>query len=309
MLISVVITTKNEESNIENCLKSVLAQTYPQDMIETIVVDNNSTDRTVELVKGFTPLNLKVFNWGPERSAQRNYGVEKSSGEYFLYLDADMTLSENVIKDCVNKVDKNPEIIALHISEIVMGERFFSKVRRFERSFYDGTVIDGVRFIKKNEFQKVGGFDEKLTGPEDWDLDKKLKKVYPVVHGGTGVGKLDLVKTPIYHNEAEFDLKKYLSKKGYYAQKFDDYIAKWGKDDEDIKKQFGIYYRFIGVFVEKGRFTPSSKMTWGPAPSSPMMTWGWKKLLAHPILTVGMFTLRILVGIKFLMRKSKIRRY
>lgn len=268
MLISVIITTKNEEKNIENCLKSIKNQSYSQEKIEVIVVDNNSTDKTKEIALKYTS---KVFDKGPERSAQRNFGVEKSSGEWFLYLDADMILSENVIKDCVNEVIANTEIIALHISEIIMGEKFWSKVRRFERSFYDGTAIDGVRFIKKSEFQKVGGFDEKLTGPEDWDLDKKLKKN----------GKINLVKIPIYHNEAEFDLKKYLNKKGYYAQKFDEYIVKWGKDDPDIKKQFGIYYRFFGVFVENGK---------------------WKKIITHPFLTGGMYFLRGLVGIKFLIR-------
>jgi len=266
--ISVIVTTKNEEKNIANCLESVKKQSYPQDKIEIIVVDNSSTDKTKEIALKYTD---KVFSYGPERSAQRNFGVEKSTGEYFLYLDADMTLSPEVIKNCVEKIKSNAGIVALHISEIVMGKKFFSKVRRFERSFYDGTVVDGVRFIKKDKFLAVGGFDEKLTGPEDWDLDKKLKKI----------GKIELVKTPIHHNEAEFDLKKYLSKKGYYAQKFDDYISKWGKDDPDVKKQFSVYYRFFGVFLENGK---------------------WKKLINHPILASGMFFLRFLVGIKFLSR-------
>lgn len=110
-----------------------------------------------------------------------------------------------------------------------------------------------------------------MTGPEDWDLDKKLKKT----------GKIALIKTPIYHNEAEFNLKKYLSKKGYYARKIDEYTAKWGHSDPDIKKQFGFYYRFIGVFAEKGK---------------------WKKMIAHPVLTTGMYFLRFLVGAKFLIR-------
>jgi len=288
MLVSVIITTKNEEANIENCLNSIKNQSYPQNLIEIIVVDNNSTDKTKEITESFNSnviasearqsrSFIQVFNYGPERSAQRNFGVEKSSGEYFLYLDADMILDKDVIKDCVSKIqetrDKKQEVVGLYISEIVVGEKFWSQVRRFERSFYDGTVIDCARFIQKKAFQKVGGFDENLTGPEDWDLDKKLRNI----------GVVELINTPINHNEEEFDLKKYLSKKGYYAQKFDDYIAKWGKDDVDIKKQFGIYYRFFGVFLERG---------------------GWKKIFAHPILFGGMMTLRILVGLKFLTRKS-----
>ena len=69
-LVSVVITTRNEEKNIENCLMSIQEQTYKH--IEIIVIDNNSSDKTKELSKQYTN---KVFNQGPERSAQRNYGM------------------------------------------------------------------------------------------------------------------------------------------------------------------------------------------------------------------------------------------
>ncbi|MBU4338206.1 hypothetical protein KKD57_01465, partial [Patescibacteria group bacterium] len=147
-------------------------------------------------------------------------------------------------------------LAGLYIPEIIMGESFWCKVRRFERSFYDGTVIDCVRFIRKDKFLEVGGFDESMSGPEDWDLDRKIRQI----------GRTALVKSPIYHNEAEFDLKKYLSKKGYYAKSFGAYINKWGKNDSEIKKQLGFYYRFIGVFIENGK---------------------WKKLIANPILTAG----------------------
>lgn len=268
MKISIIITTKNEEKNIENCLKSILTQTCPKDKIEIIVVDNGSTDKTRGIARKYTD---KIFEKGPERSVQRNFGVEKSEGEYFLYLDADMILDKDTVKKCVDKVISSTETVGLYLPEIVMGSKFFSKVRRFERSFYDGTVIDCARFIKKDAFLKVGGFDKSMTGPEDWDLDKKLRSI----------GKTLLVTTPIYHNEAAMNLKKYLGKKGYYAKSFNAYIAKWGKNDPDVKKQFGLYYRYLGIFIEEGR---------------------WKKLILHPLLASGMFVLRFLVGIKFLLR-------
>ncbi len=264
-LVSVIITTKNEEKNIANCLKSIKNQSYKN--IEIIVVDNNSTDNTKKIAKRFTK---KVYNKGPERSAQRNYGVSKSRGEWFIYLDADMILSENVISDCVKHIKRG--VVGMYIPEIVMGDSFWSKVRRFERSFYNGTVIDCVRFIKKSAFQRVGGFDESLTGPEDWDLDKKLRSI----------GKTVLINEVLYHNESRFNLKKYLSKKNYYSRNFNDYINKWGGDDEDVKKQLSPYYRLFGVFVENGK---------------------WRKLLRHPLLTLGMYYLRLRVGLNYLRNK------
>lgn len=57
-LVSVVITTKNEEKNIESCLKSISQQAYAGDKIEMIVVDNNSTDRTREIDRRY--INGKI---------------------------------------------------------------------------------------------------------------------------------------------------------------------------------------------------------------------------------------------------------
>ena len=266
-LVSVIVTTKNEEKNIANCLKSILKQTYKN--IEIIVVDNYSTDKTKEISLKYTN---QFFEKGPERSTQRNFGVNKAKGEYILYLDTDMILSKNVIKDCINKLEDS-QLVALYISEIVIGKSFWCKVRRFERSFYDATVIDCVRFITKKAFMEVKGFDESMFVAEDWDFDKKIRRI----------GKTDLVKTPIYHNEQNFNLLQYLNKKSYYINNFDKYIKKWGKEDSDIKKQFGIYYRYLGVFVENGK---------------------WKKILVHPILTFGMFFLRGIIGIIYLIKKK-----
>lgn len=72
MKVSVVLTTRNEEANIRNCLESVRRQTYPD--IEIIVVDNNSDDQTKSIALEYTD---KVYNLGPERSTQRNFGVEQ----------------------------------------------------------------------------------------------------------------------------------------------------------------------------------------------------------------------------------------
>ena len=77
-LVSVVITTRNEENNIGNCLLSVKSQTYKN--IEIIVIDNNSTDQTKQIANIYTN---KISNVGPERAQQRNYGILRiAKGEY-----------------------------------------------------------------------------------------------------------------------------------------------------------------------------------------------------------------------------------
>jgi glycosyltransferase involved in cell wall biosynthesis len=292
-LISVVVTTKNEEKHIGNCLTSIVAQDYPRDRIEVIVVDNQSDDRTKEISLQFTD---KVFDKGPERNTQRNMGLlELATGEYKVWIDADMILSPSLLSACVTTIQKSGDV-ALNVSEVVLGQGFWSKVRRFERSFYDNTVIDGCRFICAGPLKQSGGFAKEWThGPDDWDLDKKLKQ-----YGS--IGFVDVPQNPdswgeikdyikqrgvdpddfgisIYHDESDFDMRYYLGKKRYYIANFQKYIDRWGADDPDVKKQLGLWYRYFVVFVENGK---------------------WTKILRHPVLFLGMWLLRGLVGIVYL---------
>lgn len=292
-LVSIVVTTRNEEKNIGRCLESIRLQTCGN--TEIIVVDNFSDDRTMEIAKKYTS---SVFEKGPERSAQRNYGMmETARGEYVMFVDADMILSPVLVDACV-KAMRDGVALALHVPEIVLGRGYFSRVRRFERRFYDGTVIDGARFFRKEAFLKAGGFDEGMSGPEDWDMDKKIKRAGSIgllpAAGGTPRGwpLFDFIRergvdparfgAVVYHNEAEFDLRKYLGKKRYYAGSFDAYIRKWGWKDPDIKKQFGPAYRYAGVFTEAGK---------------------WRRICLHPLLACGMFFLRAMVGVQYLRRR------
>lgn len=298
-LVSVVVTTRNEEKNIENCLKSIRVQTWSA--IEAIVVDNHSTDATLEIS---SRLADKVATKGPERSAQRNHGmIDLASGEYAMYIDADMILSPRLVECCVEHIQRTGAA-ALHVSETVLGTRYFSHVRRFERGFYDGTPIDGARFFHRPTFARIGGFDEALFvkgSGEDWDIDKKIKQVgkiaaLPAAAAKPFQGNWEFAHfvaergvpfkpgyTGIYHYEAEFELIPYLRKKSYYTQGFDGYIEKWGREDPDIRCQFGFVYRYWAVFIEKDK---------------------WLRLLRRPDLAFGMYFLRFLVGVIYILRKK-----
>jgi len=213
-LISAILTTRNEEKNIVRFLKSVINQTYRN--IEVIVVDNCSIDKTKLLARRYTQ---KVYDFGPERSSQRNFGAKKSRGDYLFFLDADMELEKGVIEDCVNTIKKEMAK-ALTIPETTVGESFIAKIRSFEREMYMGEFSYEVpRFFEKKAFWEFGGYDPKLTGPEDYDLPYRLSKKYKIARSSKY----------IFHHEENLNLKKLLQKKYYYAQNGAFYATKHPK--------------------------------------------------------------------------------
>lgn len=213
--VSVIVTTKNEEKNIERFLISVKNQTYSN--TEIVVVDNFSSDSTLEISKKYTE---KAFSYGPERSAQRNFAVENSNGKYVLILDADMELTPTVVKECVFEMEADSELKAITIPEKSVGENFWAQCKAFERSFYalePDDPSDAARFFPREVFKEVGGYDSNITGPEDWDLPERIYKLYP---------KKKKIKALIIHHEGVVNLYKLLKKKNYYGRKAHVYLDK-----------------------------------------------------------------------------------
>ena len=269
-LVSVVITTKNSKNDLPRLLSSLQSQSYPN--LETIVVDNHSTDDTLTVAKRFTS---KTFTRGPERSAQRNYGAKKAAGVYLLFLDSDMELSPDVIKNCVEVIAANPTIGAVVVPEQSIGKRFWEQVKAFERSFYETSLnsdIDSARFFSRQAFTQAGGYDEAVTGPEDWDLSESVRK-------NSGLVK---ISSPIYHHENIPSLRSQAKKFYYYGLKSYRTLAK--------QNQNAISPKTI-PFLRPELYRQGSK------------------LVAHPILSLGMTILLscqiVAGGLGFIVGKFK----
>uniref|UniRef100_UPI004048D7F6 glycosyltransferase family 2 protein n=1 Tax=Flavobacterium sp. TaxID=239 RepID=UPI004048D7F6 len=232
-LVSIIIPTFNSTQFLDACLSSVKGQSYEN--IELIVVDNNSVDDTKTIAARYTK---NVFNLGPERSAQRNFGVAQSTGKYVAIIDSDMVLSSDVVKSCVQKLEIRADWLGLIIPEESFGNGWWAKCKTLERSFYVGVEwMEAARFFRKQAYADAGGYNENMVSGEDWDLSQRIGRD----------GEIGRIENFIYHNEGTISLLKTIKKKYYYAQKFARYVTS-NKGEKKLEKQTGIVSRYYLFF-------------------------------------------------------------
>jgi glycosyltransferase involved in cell wall biosynthesis len=219
---------------------------------ELIVVDNFSTDGTVEIAQRFAD---KIEIGGPERSAQRNQGATIATGDFLLFVDSDMILDRAVIAECLEACFE-ANGLAVVVPEISVGIGFWARCRSLERSCYrDDTVVEAARFFPRDAFDAIGGYDEALVGGEDWDLSNRL----------VGGQHFPRIRSQIVHDEGTIRLGPWLTKKRYYAASFRRY---WRKH-ASLRTLLQANTVFRPAFVRN-----------------------WKTLARHPILFLGIVFLK-----------------
>ena len=206
-LVSIIIPTFNSQKDLEKCLKSIKHQTYAK--TETIIVDRYSTDGTVRTAKKF---GTRIFQRNFERSKAKNYGAQRAKGQFLLFIDSDMTLEPNVIKECVEKAVKE-DVDAVIIPETSKGNGLLAQCRKLEKDTLakirnEKTLFQIPRFFQKNVFFSLSGFNEELVFGEDFDLYERFKKT------GYKTGKIN---SKIFHHE-NTSLRKTILKAYHYGK-------------------------------------------------------------------------------------------
>lgn len=179
--VTVVVPTRNNTRTIDVCLTSVTTQTYPE--VELIVVDNHSTDDTRDIAARHT---TQVFTGGPERSAQRNLGIDHASGEWVLWLDSDMVLPPDAIEVAV-RTARQTGATGVALPERTIGNGFWTACRALERECYlNQPWLHNPRLVRRDYLLGDGGFNLSMSGPEDADLRMRMRGDGSRIEPGTG---------------------------------------------------------------------------------------------------------------------------
>ncbi len=185
-MLSVVIPTYNEEKNIENCLKSLLNQTLPRDKYEIIVVDGQSTDKTVKIAKKYADKVIQQKSKGV--GGARNDGVAVSKYDLIATTDADCIIPENWLEKIKDNF-KEDNIVCVYGQQKPLEGTFKNKVNLklsnlliFTTYFLNIYMTVGANMgFRKKPFQSVGGYKIYNAG-DDFELPLRLKKEGKLKH-------------------------------------------------------------------------------------------------------------------------------
>jgi glycosyltransferase involved in cell wall biosynthesis len=224
--VSVVIPVRNEEAHIAECLQTVLAQDYPMEQLEVLVVDGVSSDRSREIVASFISQysNVRLLD-NPRHiiPAALNIGIANARGQVIIRVDARCRLARDYVRRCIEylrvtgadnvggpmrAVGRNylGQAIALATSSLFgIGD---SKFHYLEHEEYVDTVYLGA--YHRESFTHIGLFDETLAANEDYELNYRLR-----VAGGK-IFCTPVIKSIYYCRDSFPELWKQYFKYGFW---------------------------------------------------------------------------------------------
>ena len=254
--ISIIIPAYNIENYIENCLESLINQTYKN--IEIIVVNDGSKDKTLQIINEFAKKDnrIKVINQQNQGvSESRNNALEKVEADYIMFVDGDDWIEKNTCEIVINEIKKeNPDILC------------FAYIREYKNNALKKAVFEEEKSIFKNSEIKdklhrrlFGLISEELMHPEKLDvLSPVWGKVYkkPLLDGLRFCPLKDIGMTgeDTFFNIDVFEkakkvvcIKKYL----YHYRKENEKSLTKALDEQFIEKRRKSYSKMKRIIEER----------------------------------------------------------
>ncbi len=193
--VSIIIPARNEEKFIKRCVESFLKCDYPGELIEVIVVDGMSEDRTREIVTEISRRDDRVLLIDNERKitpVAMNLGVKASKGEYVFFSGAHSEMPSDYISKCIKHaietgadnvggvMKTEPRVksaVGIAISKVLSSPLGVGGAK-FRTGVSKPTEVDTVPFgcYKREVFDRIGYFNEKLVRNQDIEFNLRLKR-------------------------------------------------------------------------------------------------------------------------------------
>ena len=165
--ISVIVPVFNASKTIKKCIESILNQTSP--VFEIVLVNDGSTDNSEQVIKKYKEKYDNIKYYSKENSGvanTRNYGIEKATGDYILFIDSDDYIEQDLIEKCSKYIEQGIELIKFKLKRVnekgdtieTVDGPTFEKVtgeEAFNTLYYQDVLLDSpcVYIIKKDLFK------------------------------------------------------------------------------------------------------------------------------------------------------------
>lgn len=188
--ISVIIPVHNSASTILETIDSVRQQTYSD--FEIIVINDGSTDQTLEILETIKDPRLKVFSYeNGGVSVARNRGIAQSIGAFLSFIDADDLWSSDKLELQLATLQSHPEAAVVY-----SWTRFINEINATSQDgvsiYFTGNILKPLLLknfiasgsnilVKREAVERIGGFDSEMSPAEDWDFYLRLAAIYSFV--------------------------------------------------------------------------------------------------------------------------------
>ena len=186
-LVSIIITSFNHEKYLDDCIQSVLNQTYNN--LEIIIIDNKSTDNSKDIISDYSQKNERIKFYPQDQniypSGSMNLGINLCKGEYISLFSGDdycsldkieiqinYMLTHNIknLFSWVNVVDDNNTILYEHPFNDVFNKAFNNDDLELFLLTHGNTLCAGSVLLHKSIFEKYGNFDNRFLQLQDYEM-------------------------------------------------------------------------------------------------------------------------------------------
>jgi len=192
--VGIVIPAYNEEEDIGNLLDSLMKVNYPKKKLEIIVIDDGSTDKTPQIISKYPIKIIKGKHEGA--SVARNIGWKSTTSAIIIFLDADMRVNKNFLREVVKSfADKNIGG-GYYIESFLNQKSLIAKLSYLRKILvYTKHPLTLAKITRKKVLKEVGGIKPRYGYYDDWELAKKIiERGYKIIC---------VSKAKIWHKEPE----------------------------------------------------------------------------------------------------------